>query len=88
MSNVQARNPWRRGQASFLVSYVGSRGKTMQRSDDSSDPFDSKAAVTFLTLTGLAFCGLHVAASLYGLFQALHFWSSYNLAMASVFQVS
>ena len=60
----------------------------MQQSDNCSDPFDSKAVITFLTLLGVALSGFFLAASLYGLFQGLPFCSSYNLAIASVFQVS
>jgi hypothetical protein len=66
----------------------GARGKHVQQSDNCSDPFDSKAVVTFLTLVGLALCGFLLAASLYGLFQGLPIWSSYDLAIASVFRVS
>jgi hypothetical protein len=60
----------------------------VQQSDNSSDPFDSKAVVTLLTLVGVAFCGFLFAASLYSLFQGLPFPSSYNLAIASVFRAS
>jgi hypothetical protein len=60
----------------------------VQQSDNCSDPFDSKAVVTLLTLVGVALCGFFLAASLYGLFQGLSFWSSYNLAIASAVWVS
>jgi hypothetical protein len=71
-----------------LTSYYGATGKPVQQSDNCSNPFDSKAVVTFLTLVGLALCEFLLAASLYGLFQGLPFGSSYNLAIASVFRVS
>jgi hypothetical protein len=60
----------------------------MQQNANHASRLNHQAAIKFITVVAVMFCGVLLTASLHNLLEGLPFWSSYNPTIAPMFRIS